>query len=95
MNKNKQILKHCPNFYKIMNFEYYEDDLLSDKLINVYHDYVFKVSLDDKKNIAKLEQVDFIINKYIEVFLNIKLNINKILDIIILIKSLFKYFFTI
>ena len=39
-------------------------DLLSDKLINVYHDYVFKVSLDDKKSIAKLEQVDFIINKY-------------------------------
>ena len=66
MNKNKQILKHCPNFYKIMNFEYYEDDLLSDKLINVYHDYVIKVSLDDKKNIAKLEQVDFIINKYID-----------------------------
>ena len=66
MNKNKQVLKHCPNFYKIMDFEYYEDDLLSSKIINVYHDYVFKVNVNDKKSVNKLEQVDFIINKYID-----------------------------
>ena len=66
MNKNKQILKHCPNFYKIMNFEYYDDDKLSEKLIGVYHDYVFSISLSNKKDIVKLEQVDFIINKYID-----------------------------
>ena len=66
MNKNKQVLKHCPKFYKIMDFEYYEDDLLSSKIINVYHDYVFKVNVNDKKSVNKLEQVDFIINKYID-----------------------------
>lgn len=66
MNKNKQILKHCPNFYKIMDFEFYEDDKLSQKLINVYHDYVFSIELNDKKGIKKLEQIDFIINKYID-----------------------------
>ena len=31
MKKNKQILKHCPNFYKIVNFEFFEDDKLSEK----------------------------------------------------------------
>ena len=66
MNKNKQVLKHCPNFYKIMDFEYYEDDVLSEKIINVYHDFVFKVDINNKKSITKLEQIDFIINKYID-----------------------------
>ncbi len=66
MNKNKQILRHCPNFYKIMNFEYNEDDRLSEKLLNVYEEYVFKVDLNNKKEIAKLEELDVILNKYID-----------------------------
>ena len=48
MNKNKQILRHCPNFYKIMNFEYFEDDKLSEKLLDVYEEFVFKVDLNNK-----------------------------------------------
>jgi len=66
MNKNKQVLKHCPNFYKIMNFEYYDDDKLSEKLIDIYHEYVFKIDINNKKDIAKLEQLDLILNKYID-----------------------------
>lgn len=66
MNKNKQILKHCPNFYKIINFEYFEEDLLSEKLVSVYEDFVFKTSLYDKKRVSKLEQLDMILNKYID-----------------------------
>lgn len=66
MNKNKQILKHCPNFYKIMDFEYFEDDKLSEKLVNVYEEFVFSVELNNKKQISKLEQLDYILNKYID-----------------------------
>lgn len=66
MNKNKQILKHCPNFYKIINFEYFEDDHLSEKLIGIYEDYVFKVNINDKNQVQKLEQLDLILNKYID-----------------------------
>ena len=66
MKKNKLILRHCPNFYKIINFEYLEDDKLSEKIINIYHDYVFKVNLDNKTEVAKLEQLDLILNKYID-----------------------------
>ena len=66
MKKNKKILKHCPNFYKIMNFEYFEDDNLSEKLINIYEDFVFKVDLNNKKQIEKLESLDLVINKYID-----------------------------
>lgn len=66
INKNKQILRHCPNFYKIINFEYLEDDKLSEKLIGIYHDYVFKVDLSKKNEVATLEQLDLILNKYID-----------------------------
>lgn len=66
MNKNKQILRHCPNFYKIVNFEYYEDDKLSEKLIDIYQEYVFKVDLTKKNDVVKLEQLDKVLSKYIE-----------------------------
>lgn len=66
MKKNKQILKHCPNFYKIINFEYLSDDKLSEKLLDVYHTYVFKVDITNKQEVAKLEQLDSILSKYID-----------------------------
>ncbi len=66
MNKNKQILRHCPNFYKIINFEYYDDAELSNKLIDVYEKYVFKVDINDKNEVKRLEQLDLVLNKYID-----------------------------
>lgn len=66
MNKNKQILKHCPNFYKIVNFEFFEDDELSKKLLSVYEDFVFKVELTNKSAVMKVEQLDVVLSKYID-----------------------------
>lgn len=66
MHKNKQVLRHCPNFYRIVDFEYLEDDKLSEKLIDVYQEYVFKVNINDKKEVAKLEHLDSILSKYID-----------------------------
>lgn len=65
MKRNKQILLHCPNFYKIINFEYYPEDKLSEKLITVYEDFVFKTELSNKSQVAKLEQLDAVLFKYI------------------------------
>lgn len=62
MKKNKQILKYCPNFYKIINFEYLEDDYITYKLISIYEDYIFNTN-DNKGNITKL---DYAVNKYME-----------------------------
>lgn len=66
MKNNKQILKHCPNFYKIVNFEFFIDDELSEKLISVYEDFVFKVNLSNKQQVAKVEQLDLVLSKYID-----------------------------
>lgn len=67
MKKNKQILKYCPNFYKIVNFEYLEDDFITHKLISIYEDYIFMC--DEEKDKGILEKLDYAVNKYIDDYL--------------------------
>ena len=66
MKKNKTVLNHCPNFYKIIDFEFFEDDTISEKLVQIYKDFIFDIDLDNKEDIYVIEQIDFVINKYIE-----------------------------
>lgn len=66
MKKNKVVLKHCPNFYKIINFEYYDDDFISRKLIQIYKDFIFNIDSNNPRDIQMVEQIDLVINKYIE-----------------------------
>ena len=68
-SNNRLILKYCRNFHKIVNFEYYEDDLISEKLINIYRDYIFKVNVNNKEELKKAVELDFVINRYIDDYL--------------------------
>lgn len=65
MDKNREVLKHCPHFYTIINFEYYGDDLVSEKLINVYEKYVFSVDIENRNNVLKIEKLDEVLFRYI------------------------------
>ena len=65
MGNNEQILKHCPHFYTIINFEFYSDDNVSGKLIDVYQKYVFSVDLNNKEKVEKLEKLDKLMYMYI------------------------------
>lgn len=66
MKKNKLILKHCPNFYKIINFDFAEDDGITLKLIEVYKDYIFNIDINNNEDIESIEKFDFVLNKYLE-----------------------------
>lgn len=66
MKKNKIVLKHCPNFYKIINFEFLEDDNISAKLIDIYENFIFDIDVDSSSDVKLVEKLDFVINKYIE-----------------------------
>ena len=66
MNKNKEILKHCPNFYKIMNFDYFENDTISEKLISIYENFIFTVDPDDTSSLKKVNDLDKALAKYID-----------------------------
>ncbi|MDD4795353.1 MAG: hypothetical protein PHG03_02210 [Bacilli bacterium] len=66
MKKNKVVLKHCPNFYKIINFDFIEDDYISERLIHIYKDFIFNIDTSKKTDLEMINQIDFVINKYIE-----------------------------
>ena len=66
MQKNKVILTHCPNFHKIINFDFFEGDYISQKLVQIYQDFIFEIKLEDEHDLKLIEQIDFVINKYIE-----------------------------
>ena len=65
MNKNKLILKHCPNFYKIINFDYNIEDKLTIKLIDIYKSYIFNNDFNNEEDLIKIEKFDSVINKYL------------------------------
>lgn len=65
MDKNREVLKHCPHFYTIINFEYYSDDLISEKLIDIYEKFIFSVDISSANNVIKIEKLDKMLYKYI------------------------------
>lgn len=102
MDTNKQILKYCPNFYKILNFTPYEDDKISDKLIKLYQKYIFKIDVNNPDDVESVKQLDHVISKYIDDYLFRKEMQKQILNIRIkkdasdilkeIIKSILKIF---
>ena len=66
MDKNKAIIDNCPNFYKIINFDYFADDIFTDKLIKIYRMYIFSINPHDAEEIIKIKTLDEILAKYID-----------------------------
>lgn len=65
MNSNKEILKYCPNYYNIVNFDFQENDLISEKLVNIYKSYVFSVNIKDIEEIERVKELDRVLSNYI------------------------------
>lgn len=66
MNNAKDIIALCPNYYKIVNFEYDDEDYISEKLINIYKDYVFKINPLNGEDVINVKQIDNVLNQYID-----------------------------
>lgn len=69
MNNNKEILKYCPNYYNIVNFDFSETDLISEKLINIYKNYVFSINIQNREEIEKVQELDRVLSNYIHDYL--------------------------
>lgn len=66
LNTNKMILKYCPNFNRIINFDYYEDDILTGKLINIYEKFIFSINIDEENDCILVRKIDHVLGKYID-----------------------------
>lgn len=64
--KNKEILKYCPEYYKIIGNEVLESDPVSIKLIQIFQEYTFIIDVNDEKQRKLLKQFSDALNKYFE-----------------------------
>ena len=100
---NKKILDYCPNYYKILAFEPYEDDKVSSKLIKLYRNYIFNIDVNNRDDVESVQELDRVLNKYIEDYLFRKEMQKQVLTIKVqhnatnvvkeIIKSLIKIFY--
>lgn len=66
MNNNKQILNYCKNYYKIIDFNFNEEDFITEKLIKIYKQFIFNVDINNTNEVNKVVELDNILNLYIE-----------------------------
>ncbi len=63
---NKIILKYCPNYYRIINEEFYDLDLISDKIIQVLQSFIFSISIKNKTDLKKVSALDKALVRYFD-----------------------------
>lgn len=66
MSENKQIIKYCPNFYKILDFHPISGDVLSEKIIKMYQEYIFRININNEDEVNEIKELDAAISKYID-----------------------------
>ena len=63
---NKVVLKYCPDYYRIINEEFNELDYMSDKIIQVFQQYIFSIDIRNKNDIKKISSLNKAIVRYID-----------------------------
>ena len=66
VENNKVILSHCPNFDRIVNTDFLEDDNLSLQLVKIYRDLIFKIDINNGEDIDKIKILDMTMGKYVD-----------------------------
>ena len=66
---NKEVLKYCPNYYGIVNFDYSEEDLVSEKLIGIYKNYIFSIDINNREEIERAIELDNVLGNYLRDYL--------------------------
>ncbi len=66
LNTNKKILKYCPNFERIINLDYYEDDTVTERLIHIYEKFIFSSNIENDEDLLLIKEIDRVLGKYID-----------------------------
>jgi len=66
VEKEKEVLAHCPNFSRIVNFDYAKEDYISSKLIRVYKDYIFQANVNNSEDVKVVSDIDYVLGRYID-----------------------------
>ncbi len=63
---NKVVLKYCPDYYRIINEEFNELDYMSDKIIEIFQQYIFSIDIRNKSEIKKISSLNKAIVRYFD-----------------------------
>lgn len=63
---NCLVIDNCPNFYRIVDFEFFEDDYVSEKLINIYEKFIFNIDINNEEDLKMIKDLDQVLGKYID-----------------------------
>ena len=55
----------CPNYDRILHFDYLEEDRITSKLIEIYKTYLGRVSLKSEE-LKELKQYDYVLGRYLD-----------------------------
>lgn len=95
VDRNKEILKYCPDYYKIINNEFLETDAVSIKLIQVFQEYTFSIDPNNEIEVKILQKFSHTLAKYFEdcefkkelintmSSLKIKVNVDNVIELIV------------
>lgn len=62
----QKVLKYCPNFDSIVNYDYEYGDTLSSKLIDWYRDLVFSTDGNNEKQLTIISFIDKSLSMYVK-----------------------------
>jgi len=62
---SKKVLKYCPNYYSIIEFNPLKEDEITKSIIRIYREYIFNVDINDSVSVEKITNLDSAVAKYI------------------------------
>ena len=64
--ENKIIIKYCKDYFRIINEEFSELDFMSDKLIQVYQNYIFSINTRNRAELKKIVDLNTAVVRYFD-----------------------------
>lgn len=78
---NGTLLTYCPNYNKIINFEFLKSDYISETLVKFYKQYVCSFDKNNEEECSRVKHVDKIVNRYLDDYIFRKEMKNELLQI--------------
>lgn len=63
---NKVVLKYCPDYYRIINEEFSENDFMSDKVIEIYQSFIFSIDINVKDELKLISLLNKAVCRYFD-----------------------------
>ena len=64
--ENKIVIKYCKDYYRIINEEFNELDIMSDKVIGIYQSFIFSINARNKNELKEAMDLNKAVVRYFD-----------------------------